>query len=102
MNIQFWLSIVAQAFVVFLIIEGLKNFPGFRRFFAQSGPLKVATSVVLNGIAAYLAYGRSVYLAQNWTVMLAVIVLAALATAGIHRIKWIWSHGALSPRKSPS
>jgi hypothetical protein len=93
MNTQFWLSIVAQALVVFLIIEGLKNFPGFRKFFARSGPLKIATSVVLNGIAAYIAYGRAVYLAQNWAVMLAVIVLASLVTAGIHRIKWIWSHG---------
>jgi hypothetical protein len=101
MNTQFWLSIVAQALVVFLIIEGLKNFPGFRTFFARSGPLKIATSVVLNGIAAYIAYGRSVYLAQNWTIMLAVIVLASLATAGIHRIKWIWSHGR-NPRKSES
>jgi hypothetical protein len=97
-NLQAWDNFIGRSLIVFLMIEGLKTFPGIARLSAGSVAFKFLENIVMNIVLAILVRGTGsdIFIGEGpWPLVLSV-VFGSLATAGLHRLKIAFE------RRSPS
>jgi hypothetical protein len=97
-NLQAWDNFIGRSLIVFLMIEGVKTFPGIARLSAGSVAFKFLENIVMNIVLAILVRGTGsdIFIGEGpWPLVLSV-VFGSLATAGLHRLKIAFE------RRSPS
>jgi hypothetical protein len=97
-NLQAWDNFLGRSLIVFLMIEGMKTFPGIERLSAGSVAFKFLENIVMNIVLAILVRGTGsdIFIGEGpWPLVLS-IVFGSLATAGLHRLKIAFE------RRSPS
>ncbi len=97
-NLQAWDNFLGRSLIVFLVIEGLKTFPWVARAARGSGLYKFILNVGTNLVFAIYSTttGSDVFAGQGWGPLVMTVLLGALATAGLHRLKKAFE------RRSPS
>jgi hypothetical protein len=97
-NLQAWNIFLGRSLIIFLMIEGMKTFPGIARLSAGSVAFKFLENLVMNTVLAILVRGTGsdIFMGTGpWPLVLSV-VFGSLATAGLHRLKIAFE------RRSPS
>jgi hypothetical protein len=96
--LQAWDNFIGRSLIVFLMIEGVKTFPGIARLSAGSVAFKFFENVAMNLLLTILirGTGSDIFTGDGpWPLVLSV-VFGSLATAGLHRLKMAFE------RRSPS
>jgi hypothetical protein len=97
-NLQAWDNFLGRSLIIFLMIEGVKTFPGIARASAGSTAFKLLENVAMNVLFAVLVQktGTDIFIGEGPWPMALSVVFGSFATAGLHRIKMAFE------RRSPN
>jgi hypothetical protein len=89
-NLQAWDNFIGRSLIVFMVIEGLKTFPGIARASGRSAAFTLLENFVVNLVFVFLSRktGSDIFVGENAAVGVVLsVVLGTLATSGLPRIK---------------
>lgn len=97
-NLQAWDNFLGRSLIIFLMIEGVKTFPGIARASAGSTAFKLLENVAMNALFAVLVQrtGTDIFIGEGPWPMVLSVVFGTFATAGLHRLKMAFE------RRSPN